>query len=187
MRRLITSVGQSEKSFRQADGLFSGAHNLILNTRENWKQFQSRLSLGERRHEKKKNQLIDGPQPSRPDVAGPNDKVPNIKAWAVGPNFCVDCGKQKPPHRQSIQMFTESMPHLDMTPLDVAFYTVCKGCFEDEQLGAQIECLDEDGDETDTRQARREKHIIEWIAAARLRGQSPAQFDGTGRRMDKEA
>jgi len=159
-------------------------HNLIINTQETQRQFQDRLSLGERRVQRKANQLVEGTAPSqRAQDMNSNDAVANIKAWRVGPNWCADCTQQKPDFRVGPQMFLQPMPEIDMTPLDVAIFGLCKECFQDAELGGQLVVVDGDGDETDSRAERRERNIIEWCKAAKLRGLSPARFDGTGRRV----
>lgn len=160
-------------------------HNLIINTRESQSEFQDRLSLGERRVTKKPNQLITGTAPSqRAQDMNSSSAAANLKAWRVGPNWCADCSQTRPDHRVGPQMFNEPMPHIDMTPLDVAIFGLCKECFDDDQLGGSLMTVDGDGDLTDTRAERRERNIIEWIKAARLRGLSPARFDGNGQRVN---
>lgn len=157
-------------------------HNLIINTQETEREFQSRLSLGERRVEKKPNQILEGTSESKraDDLQAP---VGNIGAWMIDLWLCMDCEQRKQPFRQGVQMFVEAMPEIDMTPLDVVFFSLCKECFIDEQTGRDLVILDADGDETDTRQERRERRIIEWLKAAKLRGEAITRFDGTGRKI----
>lgn len=152
---------------------------------ENWKKFQERLNIGERRFKKKANALFSGVKASEVDPRGIVPKS-QINVWAIPRTFCVDCARVLPCFTNSCQVITEPLPHLDLEPCDVIVYWICEQCNKDEHMGAKLITLDDDSDETDTRFARREANILAYVQQARMAGDRPAVFNSEIKRIDND-
>lgn len=166
---------------------------------EGWKLFQDSLSFGEnRRHgEAKPESSIE---PGRSDM----EELANKKGWDLPVNFCADCGnvevvmeEDEHDRRKGGGTVFILEPHegnrqdLGIKPGDFITAYFCFPCTQTKPPSILIsddddDITDMDSDDAPTvwsvaRKKRRWQNVQDWVRAARLRGEEPAEFDGSGR------
>ena len=108
----------------------------------------------------------------------------NYTGWALPHSFCCDCGRTDiTPKRgldgtvrinPGIRELDEPMPEIDLTKGDVILYFTCHDCEDSNLWQKKILPFGVSREMAETERInRRERNVIEWIKAAKLRGDKP--------------
>lgn len=108
------------------------------------------------------------------------EEIPPFKGWLLPANFCIDCGKTDISGELTelvpgIIQLEHPMPEIDLTKSDVIWTWICGKCFQHELWGSDKQLYLPKGVHHEALHVRRKRAAVDWVKAAKLRGEHPIE------------